>query len=179
MRGKVFSALLHRLERHPSKLFMRLQLQILWNLTAKAFDAPGRQIWFLPYERALEAYAAFTKECMASRNANPQRLYHCAFAVGSRIRRISGFREGQDLERLVFFLYRNLKIEMKGQLPGEITVSKCYFSAGYTPQQCRWMSALDSGIIGGIWGGGRLEFTQRLTEGCTQCKACFTGGQIE
>ena len=35
------------------------------------------------------------------------------------------------------------------------------------------MSCVDSGIISGLCGGGRLTFTKRITEGCTLCTAYF------
>ena len=73
-------------------------------------------------------------------------------------------------------LYRNLQISMSGHLPGEITVRKCYFSGFYTPEQCAIMSAVDSGVISGLFGGGTLTFTRRMTEGHETCAACFTGG---
>ena len=64
-------------------------------------------------------------------------------------------------------------ILMDGHLPGEIKVSSCYFSRFYTPEQCALMSYMDSGIIAGILGGGKIEFTERITEGCGGCKVFF------
>ena len=49
------------------------------------------------------------------------------------------------------------------------------FRRFYTPAQCRVMSRVDAGIIAGICGGGKLRFTQRITEDCSCCKACFSG----
>ena len=62
---------------------------------------------------------------------------------------------------------------MNGTIPGEITVSSCYFSKFYTPKQCALMSYVDSGIIAGLCGGGNLRFTERITEGCGRCTAVF------
>lgn len=177
MRAAVFRGLLAQWERRPSALFRVMQLQILCNLTARAFDVPGRRIWYLPYPQALGEYGAFTVQCMTRHRPSPERLYREAHAVGRRIRRITGLRDRADLERLVIFLYRNLQIDMSGSITGEITVSSCYFSKIYTPQQCQWMSNVDAGIIAGLCGGGRLTFTGRLTEGCGACRACFTGGE--
>ena len=104
-------------------------------------------------------------------------LFRDAARLGRRIRRISGLSSTSDLEKLIFMLYRNIGITMTGKLPGEITVSKCYFSHYYTPEQCRVMSYVDSGIISGILGGGRLTFSQRITEGCACCKAICCEGR--
>lgn len=96
------------LERRPLKIFSRIQLQLLLNGTARAFGRKGRQIWYLPYQRALEEYAAFTENAMRLPHADPQRLYRTAYTLGSRVRRITGFTDNNDLRRLIFFLYRNI-----------------------------------------------------------------------
>ena len=124
---------------------------------------------------------------VASKNSNTKQsmgndllcatLFRDAARLGRRIRRISGLSSTSDLEKLIFMLYRNIGIEMTGSLPGEITVSKCYFSRYYTPEQCRIMSYVDSGIISGIMGGGRLKFSQRITDGCQCCNANFCKGR--
>ncbi len=173
MRAHIFRKLLRSVERHPRGLFSRIQLQILLNVTARAFGVRGKQIWHLSCERALEEYAVFTENVMCLSDADPQWLYQKAYALGSRIRQITGFTDSGDLRRLVFFLYRNIGIRMDGRIPGEVTVSSCYFSRFYTPGQCALMSFMDSGIIAGLWGGGHLNFTGRITEGCGNCTAIF------
>ena len=173
MRARIFRRLLRSLERHPLALFSRIQLQLLLNVTAQAFDVTGKQIWHLPYEHALEEYAIFTENALGLSRADPNRLYQKAYALGSHIRKITGFTDNGDLRRLIFFLYRNIGVHMDGRIPGEVTVSSCYFSRSYTPEQCALMSFMDSGIIAGLWGGGHLDFTGRITEGCGDCTAVF------
>ena len=126
---------------------------------------------------ALRAYAAYTVECMEQTAADPERLYESAFQLGGKIRRLTGLRKPCDIQRLIFYLYQNLCITMSGRLPGEIMVPRCYFSAFYSPEQCGRMSQVDAGIIAGLYGGGQLHFTERLTEGCTQCRAVFQRGE--
>lgn len=152
----------------------RIELQILMNTTAEAFDVTPLRILQKSPENALQAYAEFTAECMRKYGGNEERLFACAYRLGSRIRNITGVRDPEDIRRLVFLLYRNIGITMTGSIPGEIIVSGCYFSRIYTPEQCRLMSAMDSGVISGICGGGKLEFTERISEGCSVCRACFT-----
>lgn len=98
-------------------------------------------------------------------------MYRCSFDLGKRLRLITGLVETEDLKQLVFFLYKNIGIEMSGNCPGTIGVSTCFFSDYYDPEQCRLISAMDAGIICGILGGGKFGFSQRITEGCTCCRA--------
>ena len=173
MRARIFKNLMRYLEQHNSTLFLCFQLQLLLNVTARAFDVPGKKIWHLSFKRALREYAVFTKNCMRFNHADPRRLYRSAYTLGRRLRRITGFTDSRDLQQLVFFLYRNISIAMSGGIPGEITVSSCYFSRFYTPKQCALMSYVDWGIIAGLCGGGHLKFTGRITEGCGRCTAAF------
>lgn len=173
MRAALFRWILTRLERHTPDILCRLEAQILTNLAASGFERPGRSVWRLPAPEALRAYAAYTAECMTKTEADPRLLYDSALRLGRRLRHITGLTEREDVQRLIFYLYRNIRITMRGDLPGEITVPSCYFSGFYLPEQCKLMSNVDAGIIVGLSGGGELQFIQRLTEGCGQCKAIF------
>lgn len=192
LREYAFIKLLTILENRSPEWVTRVQMQILLDTTARGFGVRSRRIAHLPAEEALAAYAQFTMECMeslpasvkcppeqrqaqrAGRRAVLRCLYREAYRTGSRIRRITGVTESRDIERLVFYLYSNLRIAMSGHIPGEITVTDCYFGRMYTPAQCAVMSLVDSGVIAGICGGGKLEFSGRITEGCGKCTACFS-----
>ena len=169
---RISQRLLSHFENHNSKWFQRIQLQILMDLAAQSFGAPRKRIWTKPADEALAAYAAYTVQCMAS-PVNTAFVFLSAKALGEKVRRRSGLTDPEDLQRLVFLLYRNINITMEGQLPGEITVRHCYFSDHYTPEQCQIMSCVDSGIVSGICGGDELIFSQRITEGCAVCRACL------
>ena len=173
MRACLFRKVLGKLEQHTPDFLRSLEIQILLNLTARAFHAYGMSIRRMQADTALEKYAQFTVSCMNSGKADPAALYRSAFAAGRLLRLISGFQDPADLQRLVFYLYRNIRITMTGELPGGMIVPDCYFSRFYTPKQCAVMSLMDSGIIAGLFGEGRLKFTARLTSGCEACKACF------
>ncbi len=173
MRSKCFKTLLSGLERHTPSILKKIELQILLNATAAAFDRPGKMIWQLSEDKALAAYAAYTKTCLKDTAPDRKRVYRNAYRLGQRIRRISGFTEREDLKRLVFYLYSNIGIKLTGQLPGEILIPACYFSDVYTPKQCMMMSFMDWGIVSGIFGGGKLVFSERLTQGCGRCRALF------
>lgn len=173
MRARIFRRLLRYLEKHNPALFLCLQIQLLLNVTARAFGVPGKWIWYFSSERALREYAVFTKNCMQLYPTDPRRLYRSAYVLGRRLRHITGFTDSRELQQLVFFLYRNIHISMNGSIPGEIKISSCYFSRFYTPEQCALMSYVDSGIIAGLCGRGNLKFTERITEGCGRCTAVF------
>lgn len=168
--------ILGALERHTPGWVICLEIRILMNTTARAFGVPERRLRTWSPETALRRYTAFSVKCMKRGGADPERLYREAYRTGVRVRRLTGFTDQKDLERLIFYLYRNIGILMSGHLPGEVKVSSCWFSCLYTPEQCALMSGMDSGITAGLLGGGRLRFSERITEGCGCCRAVFTSG---
>lgn len=156
-------------------LFRKIELQLLMNLTARALNKPAQRIWTLPNEKALQVYAEYT---CGHLGGNPdealwQRINDKAYRMGKRLRKIFHLRDTADIARFIFLLYRNIGIQMEGNIPGKICVTKCYFSSHYTPAICQVASALDDGIIKGLAGGGKLQFQQRITEGCKCCLATF------
>lgn len=179
LRAYVFGRLLRWMRRRTPTWFVSIELQILLELTARAYRMPGRGIWFLPAKRALREYASFTVRCMESGKKGAEKLYPSAYALGKWIRWVTGFKQPEDLRQLIFWLYRNIGIDMRGKLPGELIISRCYFSRYYTPEQCALMSNVDAGVIAGLVGGGELVFTERITEGCGRCRACFRGRGIK
>ena len=92
---------------------------------------------------------------------------------GKLVRSLSGLETEEDLHRLLFSLYRGIGIDMRGEVSSGMVVKSCYFSREYTPRQCAVMSAMDSGIVAGLFGRGRLYFECRITEGYPECWACF------
>jgi hypothetical protein len=68
-------------------------------------------------------------------------------------------------------LYRAIGIEIQGDGQGNVTVKRCYFSQFYAGSVCDLISALDDGLFAGLSGGGRLTFSERLTEGSGCCRA--------
>ena len=177
MRAKAVRLLLSILERCTPSFVVSFELQVLMSITARAFARKGSAVWYLPARRALERYAEFSAECMARQSLTEDcglRLYRYAFAAGRRIRKLTGFTKRDDLSKLVIYLYRNINIAMSGSVPEDISVSGCFFSRYYTPEMCRMMSNLDSGIVAGVCGrkfGSRLAFNARITEGDGVCRA--------
>lgn len=170
MRKQFSRGIMTRLEGNMPEGLKRKQLQILADLAAESFGAPKIRLSGTA-EEALEQYAAFTCRCMEEKEADESRLFRDAQRLGSKIRKITGLTDAGDADRLIILLYQNIGIRM--MIDTDITVSECYFSRFYTPEQCRIMSNVDSGIISGIRGGGGISFQRRITEGCDRCKACF------
>ncbi len=189
MKERISRRLLTRFEKNTPKHFRRAQIQILMNLAAKSFGVPKEKLKKGSAYTALRQYAGYTCLCMGAGGmeadaAKEEKLFQDACRLGNRIREITGLTEDGDLKRLIRLLYWNIGIEMsiQGHIgtehTGEVTVSDCYFSRVYSPEECRLMSLVDSGIVSGICGGGKLRFSQRITEGCESCRACFTEEEV-
>ena len=76
-----------------------------------------------------------------------------------------------ELRTAMRLLYRAIGINAKFDMEGNVTISACYFSSFYSGRICRLISALDAGVAAGLSGGGRLVFSQRMTEGHDCCLA--------
>ena len=76
MRETFFRLLLAVLEKHTPSPFRSMQIQILLNTTAAAFDRPGRMVWHLRPDRALAAYADYTKGCLSDADNEKGGLSH-------------------------------------------------------------------------------------------------------
>ena len=68
-------------------------------------------------------------------------------------------------------IYKVLKIEFQGEPRGNIVIKRCFFSAYYSRSVCQLISSLDEGLLTGLSGGGKLIFSQRITEGHECCRA--------
>ncbi len=156
-----------------SNLFRRVQLQLLMNLTARAFGRKTLRIWTLPCGEALHVYAAYTRDHLQNEPdaALLGRMNEEAYSMGRRLRRLFRIRRQEEAERLIVQLYKNIGIQLEGHIPGRLCFRKCFFSGYYTPAVCRAASALDDGIVRGLSGCGPLRFEQRITEGCPCCLA--------
>ena len=153
-----------------TELGRRLELQLLMHLVTSSLHLPRRCLLFMPSTRSLDVFAAFTAQQLElCSDAQRQTLHVKAFRLGTRLRQCLSHRDSEALTSLIFLLYRNIGIYMEGHFPGQVTVRSCHFCHHYSPQICQIASLMDSGVICGLFGGGRLEFTQRITEGCPTC----------
>lgn len=160
-----------------SSLFRRIELQLLMNLTARAFGKHPKRLWTCPPDAALQTYAEYTSEHLRSGVSTEllQRMNDEAYNMGCMLRRLFFVRSTKRAHRLIIALYRNIGIHLSFSSGEQLCFHRCYFSRHYTPAVCLAASALDDGIIRGITAqsDSRLHFTQRITEGCSCCLATF------
>ena len=159
----------------------RLAIWEIWalmHMTAKAAGRKAPSLKGLTLKDSLQQFIDFTAGTISEmdelkRGTLRRNMYDRAFTVGRFLGRLPGRKSDAAKTRMIRRLYRNIGIIIDGDLPGEISLPRCAFSDRYTPEICHVMSGMDAGIICGILGGGTLEFTHRLTEGCPACKATY------
>lgn len=171
-----------------TRLGARIELQVLMNLVTASLSLPARIILTMPYDEALLYFAKLTSgslpTCLPKQR---ERLYRKSYALGHGLRSMLTDRSDSAIARLVIQLYRNIGIEMEREpklkvlgwakrqsraKSEKLKVKKCFFSEYYKPDTCALASLMDSGVIEGLYGRGRLQFSQRITEGCDCCK-CY------
>ena len=150
-------------------------------LTAQAFEAEPPASRGLSHAALLRAYAEFTSRQArivlsvrpAARSEVETRLFSKAAQLGSRLRALLGVRRADEAMSVARALYRMIGVDFRG-CGGEFTVSRCAFAADYSPEVCRLVSSLDSGLFSGLSGGKGLAFTRRITEGAASCRGAVT-----
>jgi len=169
---------LQLLQIHTPIIFRRKGLAQIFALTASAFDKKPPLLKGMSDRERLRAYALFTRqECerILRRPADVsivrKRLFQNALLLGQTLRKVLRIENESDMLAGLGVLYRILQIDWRGNRLTALVVRQCYFSRYYSPAVCQLISALDEGIVAGMSGGGRLEFTQRLTSGQECCLA--------
>lgn len=151
-------------------------LQNLFRLTAEAFGQDPPDLRGLSSGEILLNYARFTRaeaeRSLAGGTAPAQRekLHDRSLRLGREIRSRLPIRSRADAAAALRSLYRMLAIDLAVDDRGEVTIRRCSLAAHYTPEVCRFMSAMDEGIVAGL-SGGQLVFSRRLTEGADRCRA--------
>jgi hypothetical protein len=169
---------LRALEFHVPDVVARSALRRLFDATVAAFGCEPEDLDGLDHRALLKRYASFTSTCaeraLAGRtdlDTVSRRIRAHAYALGTALRRWLGVRTRADALRAVRIAYRMIGIDLRADEHGYVTVDRCAFAERYTPEVCRLMSALDAGLIAGLTDGGRLAFSERITEGRPRCLA--------
>ena len=157
----------------------KMILKELYLATARAFEvAPPAGLDRLSHASLLESYAAFTTSEAGRLLGDParaaraeERLFDEARALGEAMRRALRLRTGRDILAASRVVYAALGIDFEGRETGEAVIRRCYFSRFYTAGICKLMSSADAGAAAGLSGGGRLVFSQRITQGAEACLA--------
>jgi hypothetical protein len=160
----------------PEPLKKRI-LRGLFCSTAQAFGAGLPEIKGLSSSRLLETYALFTRKAaeeVSAKNEDPEavrlHLFQNASDLGATLRQRFHLRSRDDVLKMSRIIYKILGISFEGRPDGEVIIRSCYFSRFYSGDVCRLISALDEGAAAGLAGGGRLEFSQRMTDGHDCCR---------
>ncbi len=157
----------------------RIGIRRLFRLTAGAFGVPVPTCAARRNARLLRNFATFTRDeaaRLATRPADAEGvrsvLRSQAMVMGIDLSRAFGIRNRREGEFLLRIVYRAIGIELSAE-DGAITVDRCGFASFYDEGTCRLISGLDEGLMAGILGEGRLEFTERLTAGRERCAGTF------
>jgi hypothetical protein len=165
------------LHRHLPGVIRRSVLRDLIAATARAFERhpPDTARLTAPELMAhvIESSRSWAEEAIrtgADLDRLDRRMFSEALELGRRVRRrlhVTSEAEGLDAARIV---YGAIGIDFRPRR-SEVVVPTCAFAAAYTPDVCRLMSSMDSGLIAGLTGANGLRFTERLTEGAVACRA--------
>jgi hypothetical protein len=156
----------------------RYALRRLAEATASAFDSEPVVLRGSDQGELLARYATFTAGWVerasvdgTDLDAVSRRAWSNARILGESFRRQLGVRTRSDALRAARIAYRMIGIDLRVDPSGAVAVDRCAFAARYSPQVCRVMSSFDDGLIAGLTQGGRLTFSERITEGRPMCLA--------
>lgn len=159
-------------------MIRKIELQILFNVTASVFQKNRVNIMRLKRRDGLRVYAAATatwiKHC--SDESTRERMFEKMYELGELARKIFGVKTQRGAFRCITDLYRTIGIDVRFKSKGEtyiMEVSRCFFSKYYTPQMCDFISAMDRGLVCGVSQKRDLKFVKRITEGEACCIAHF------
>jgi hypothetical protein len=153
------------------------KIKELFALTAQAFEVALPDLSGKKYGELLKEYACFAKKESDTILPDAQktaavrgRLYRSAVQTGLQLKEILKIKNYNEALAASRIFYRILGIDFRGDLSGNITIRKCFFSNYFSAKNCGLISALDEGVALGL-GGGELTFTQRITDGKECCMA--------
>lgn len=171
---------LRALELHVPDVVARSALRRLYDATASAFGREPEDLDGLDRRALLERYASFTIRCAEQAMGDYRdpvvscRMWENAHVLGASLRRLLGVRSRGEALRAARIAYRMIGIDLRADRRGRVTVDRCAFAEWYSPPVCILMSSLDAGLIAGLTDGGRLSFSERITEGRARCLARIT-----
>jgi ferredoxin len=159
----------------------RRELEDLFGRTAAAFGQPVPPARGRSVRARLDDFTEATRAWAEAALANGEdlegiddRLYRSSRHLGRIYRARLGIGNLSEVFAAARAIYRDLGIDLRGDhRTGNIVVRRCRYSACYSARVCGVISALDRGLFAGLAGGGELAFSQRISEGCTQCRAGF------
>lgn len=158
--------------------------------------APGKMVEINDKDEVLRGNMKERREIMAKAHNNrvmaliKELGYNNAIKIARKSMSDVGFQLGQearhklgignsfkDLESAAKILYKILGIEFKIEYKSGkliMIVNRCALSKYYSPEACVVLSAADEGVVRGLNENMNMEFKERITEGASECIACFT-----
>ena len=174
------SLLVSALGLHTPEFVKKRVLMQLFQATAAGFELRVPPLVNLDSKECLSQYARFVQAHAGQRlrdrdeiSTLTQRLYRNAMEMAQLLNKSLSLRTVQDVMDTARVLYRILKVDLQGDVQGEVVIQRCYFSDFYSADVCQLMSAMDRGLFAGLSNGGELTFTSRITEGEPYCLAQF------
>jgi hypothetical protein len=168
---------LRALELHVPEFVARSALRRLFDATASAFGREAEDSGGLDRRALLERYASFTIRCAEQAMGDytdpvvSRLMWEKAHALGGSLRHLLGVHTRSEALRATRIAYRMIGIDLRADGRGSVTVDRCAFAEWYSPSVCNLLSSLDAGLIAGLTDGGRLSFSERITEGRPRCLA--------
>jgi hypothetical protein len=177
--------LLKILQLYIPEFIKRKKLSELFCLTADAFQSELPEIMGLTFEECLLKYALFTKEQAESYLQNGRtieevknRLYQNSYIYGQNLRKSLHIATWEEAVAVLKVVYKLVGIDFQCDRQGEVIIKQCFFSKYYSGGVCELISSLDEGLAAGL-SGGRLSFSQRITEGGSCCKGYLSGRALK
>lgn len=174
---------LRALELHVPGWLARSAVRRLFEVTVAAFGRDRVVPHGVDRSELLERYGRFSAAAADAALAGgtdlpalADRLWGSAEALGRSLRRRLGVRSHEEALRAARIVYRTIGIDLRADERGGVVVEHCAFAQWYSPPVCRLMSSLDAGLIAGLTDGGRLAFSERITEGRPRCLARISWG---
>ncbi len=104
-------------------------------------------------------------------------MFSVGYGLGQDASRRLGVGDNfQDLEMAAKILYKVLGIDFKIENKNGnviMIVNRCSLSRYYTADACKVLSAADEGVVRGLNENMEMKFKERITEGASECIACF------
>jgi len=152
------------------------KLHELFRATAEAFMSETPALNNLSTDDCLEKYAVFTRDSalkyigQEKEQEIKSRLYHNAFELASNLKKGFHISTSEEAMKMACIVYKIIKIDLEVSSNKELVFRQCYFSNYYSSRVCSIISSLDEGLMAGL-SGGKLKFSQRITEGAECCLA--------
>jgi len=161
------------------------RLKELFCLTADAFDTEMPALRGLTFRECLWKYAFFSKEqaelclqCGCHLEEVKSRLYHNSFLFGEKLRKSLHVKTWDESVEVLKTFYQFIGIDFEHNGNKAFVIRQCSFSKYYSAEVCALISSMDEGLAAGLSNGGRLCFTQRITDGSHCCKGVLQNEDI-